>query len=121
MTSATTPAAVHENGMSRSFSSPDPGGRPVRSSVIERRSPSPSDLRIRSSVQTAPAIIAPTAMGRTSSDQTTPLTAVQSAPAAASRPASAKSGLKNRTAGIMNHHANTPPEKVSAASRGPMM
>ena len=121
MISATTPAVVQLKGMSRSFSSPDPAGCPVFNSPMDRLRPSPSDFRIRSSVQTAPAIIAPTAMGRTSSAQTTLLTAVQSAPAAASLPASANSGLKKRTAGIMNHQAKTPPEKTSADSRKPMM
>ena len=120
MTSAATPAAVQLKGMSRSDSSAAAACEP-RNSATERRNPSASGLRIRRSVQTAPAIIAPTAMGRTSSAQTTLLTALQSAPDAAIRPVSANSGLKNRTAGIMNHQANTPPEKQIADKRNPMM
>src|SRR2546425_11661006 len=119
---ATAEIPIQRRGMSRSsrlVNAADPQ-RPVE--AMAPRTEASSDSRIEESVYTAETNMVPTAIGRTTLNQTFLLIASQGTGAPAGTPnRRGKSGSMKSTNGISTHHANTVPEKLMAAKRGPTM
>ena len=94
----------------------------MRSSAIARDRPPNRLLRILNRVYAAPTSMPPTAIGRTTNFHTGTTRPIQSSPVAPAGSMACSCGPSRKMrSGTNSPQAKTPPEKLSAASSGPMM